>query len=1015
MNKLKILFLLYLAPSLLQGQSEKVSDPIRSFENYWEAFDLYESDVIRKEKNFLTDRWNQIKQEFKRTEIDIESRQIEALKEAIRKYQDQLARFATSDNRPYVMMNLAYVNFRLGKHYKKDSPEYSGEYYTDALRILADLVKQYPAFEKIQESMYLRAIIFSEIDQEESASKVWKQLSESKKDSLFKIHAMTALGDGAFYKENASSAHSYYKKAFSILAGIENKEDSYEKLRLQYRIAWAAYRSAKLSHTIEAGIYLLQPTAFPLNLSLQEDIRNDACDLIADALFEYDDWKYTRLSLSRNVLREEAGRLGLRLMNRYHDSSLVDRMVILGEFLSSEFPSAAESPAILSILAEAYNKNKNEDRYLAALERLALMLPSDSLWRLRNQRSLSATELMEEKSLAAAILLASFHYERGMKISSVSHFETAQAYFDLLIDYDSNHKQVDDWRLKKANSLYFSEKLDKADAVYTELIEKYEVKDSILQVASYQRILTREKILRNLQRKTDFDAESLRSAFSLFEAGVLHFANRFAYSNRVVEVLLLAAAISRDIGEIDKASRYWQRVLVSNPNSNQRGMAIRGLVFSKIQTGESKELVETTKKYLGLENWEKLGSSLGEELRGILSTAVDNSARSLYERGKAVEAGQLILSTLEEQNYLPEHERLYRDASYMLAIGGDWLGAYEASASYLANGSLKAERDDMMYLRARSLDYQLDFRAAAQAYFEFAQAYPKHKRSQQALERSSSLSQGESNWELAAKSSKLLGEQIKSTKKKFRYFLDASGYFDRCDQLTEAKSSLQSAGKFASSEEDKFSVEVKRADLIFRSGEQSRALSIYADIKKHLKIQKENLDGNIFRRLMAEVQFNLAKEEYEKFIDFKLTERSGNLDSNFKEKSKLFSSLVEALEPVSSYDEILGARSRFLLGEASEVFSEELGLVVWDQASGYSAEYIEELQTQAKRLIELSKSFHTQNVLAWKRNPKAYVGNMWMSRSFVKVSGDVVGLDSLQENQQSPVSLTNNIPYQWSL
>ena len=55
-------------------------------------------------------------------------------------------------------------------------------------------------------------------------------------------------------------------------------------------------------------------------------------------------------------------------------------------------------------------------------------------------------------------------------------------------------------------------------------------------------------------------------------------------------------------------------------------MAIRGLVFSKIKEGDSKELISTTKQYLNLENWDKLGSSLGQELRGVLSTAVNDTA-----------------------------------------------------------------------------------------------------------------------------------------------------------------------------------------------------------------------------------------------------------------------------------------------------------------------------------------------------------------------------------------------------
>ena len=169
--------------------------------------------------------------------------------------------------------------------------------------------------------------------------------------------------------------------------------------------------------------------------------------------------------------------------------------------------------------------------------------------------------------MAAAILLASpFHYDRGMKVSSRAHFETAQAYFDLLIDFDPTHVKVNDWRLKKANSLYFAEDYRQADELYTSLIKDFKVDASILQVASYQRILAREKIFRRFleessQSNTDFSAK-----IAPVEESVLHYANRFAYTGRVVEVLLLAASINRDVGLlivlIGIGKRYLYLILV---------------------------------------------------------------------------------------------------------------------------------------------------------------------------------------------------------------------------------------------------------------------------------------------------------------------------------------------------------------------------------------------------------------------------------------------------------------------
>ena len=91
---------------------------------------------------------------------------------------------------------------------------------------------------------------------------------------------------------------------------------------------------------------------------------------------------YAISTFSRKLAAAEAGRIGLRLMSRYYDSMLTDSMIEIGEHLVTDFSKFGTDASHLAILSDAYFKNENEDKYLASLERLALMLPRDSLWRL---------------------------------------------------------------------------------------------------------------------------------------------------------------------------------------------------------------------------------------------------------------------------------------------------------------------------------------------------------------------------------------------------------------------------------------------------------------------------------------------------------------------------------------------------------------------------------------------------------------------------------------------------------
>ena len=150
--------------------------------------------------------------------------------------------------------------------------------FKEALADLANQVKNSRLSKRFRKSLF-EGYYLSRARATESAYKTLERLSKSVPNSLFEVHALTAFRDSAFWVEKASESYSFYKKALKSLGKLKNSTDSYESLRLQYRLAWAAYRSANLSQTIEAGIFLLQPADYSLSTSLQNSIKNDACDL----------------------------------------------------------------------------------------------------------------------------------------------------------------------------------------------------------------------------------------------------------------------------------------------------------------------------------------------------------------------------------------------------------------------------------------------------------------------------------------------------------------------------------------------------------------------------------------------------------------------------------------------------------------------------------------------------------------------------------------------------------------
>ncbi|MFW7380170.1 MAG: tetratricopeptide repeat protein [Oligoflexus sp.] len=993
-------------------------EAVRAYEHYWNSFDTYERTHLRHEKDRLTQSWNQLRQDYREQDQKMASQQIETLKKAAEQYRGHLQRFPNAPNRAYVLLNLAQIINRLGDHHLEMEPGAGKEYKKESLLILGDLAKDYPQFDRADETLYLRALIFTDLNQEESAQRVWQRLSQQKSASLYVVHAHIALGDLDFQKERAKESFQAYRRAISLLEKLNFAEKDYEMLRLQYRLAWAAYRSAELNQCIEAGIRLLQPSTAANSLSVQKKVEEDAADLIADALYEYNDQSYTRSTLSRRILQTHAAGISLRMLRRYISAGVVPEIIELGEFVMESYPSALQTPEILSIVAEAHEKANNEDRYLAALERLALILPENSLWRMRNQGHFEMIQAMEKKALAATILIASHYYEKGMVNSSVPHFNTAASFFDMLLQFQPNHADSESWRLKKAHCHYFSGELDKADKLYSELKDKHNIKTSTLEVAAYQQVMTREKQWRDsFQQYAGKNLKDPRLIQSLreLEKSIEHFANRFPQLNRSVELLLIGAAANRDMERFSQAGKYWQRVMVSNPTPAQRAMAIRGMVMSKVKSGQPEEIIQVARRYLLLENWDDLGMSLGSELRGVLSIATADASKDLNHKGQVKEAGQLLLAVTQEFANLPNRQRLYRDGAFMLAISGEWDQALQAADDYLASNDREV-RGDMVYLRARALEFQLRFKQAAAAYLEMGAQHPQHSRSPSSLERAERLALAEGELSIAAQAAMISAGIEKGRGKKFAAYQRSAQHFAQANEHSKALEAARQALKHAKSRDERMQVEIVMARHTYATGNEVQALKDYQRLAYQAVRYQDNIDKATYQAIYGESTFRQGEEEQARFRDFRIKERSGSILQNIQEKARFFERMVSEYEKSAAANHPdWSPRARFAIGQSAEDFSQEIAEVYMKGAAQLPEATNEQLREQSRRLLQLSRQYHGQNVLLRNREPRLYRNNTWVNQSQVKLAGYITESQNTTDQEQMPFSLTSSLPYQWSL
>jgi tetratricopeptide (TPR) repeat protein len=625
---------------------------------------------------------------------------------------------------------------------------------------------------------------------------------------------------------------------------------------------------------------------------------------------------------------------------------------------------------------------------------------------------------MEDKARPAAVAVASSYYDTGLASGNVKAFRAGASYYDILLEHQPNGPESNTWRLRRAHCYYFSGELDEAAKLYAQLKSEFKVDDDTLQVASYQLVLANEKRWRDAFAKAaDQGNDPLKDtatiqALGALEKSVDEFAARFPSQSRSIDLLLVAASAGRDMDRYDSASRYWQRVLVSQPTPAQRGLAVRGMVFARMKTGSPGDVVEAARRFLKLEDWNTLGANLANEMRGVLSAAALDEGKRLNGSGKVQDAGQMLTQVAEEFPELPDRDRIWRDGAYMLAIAGDWGRAQKAAENYFAAGMLK-NRADMTYLLARAHEYQLKLLDAAKKYFELGEKYPSHTRAGTSLTRAEKLALAEGDYALAAQAAAVQAEHAKRKSERLAHYARAVEYLDKADDPEKATSIAKRRLRASDTAGERIKSRLLLARATYKSGSEQEALDEITIISKDIDRQRAKLEPQEYAALAGETHFLLGEEARRKFEDFRIAERGGDAVAA---KSRLFEELVASYDRAAAAgDPKWATQSRFLLAGAAESFADEVAGEPARTGQATNSKTKSRYESTVDRLRALAKKYYSTNVLAARKDPARYRDDEWVKKSSLRLTGEASDLPESRHRDVIPTAARDDLPSDWSL
>lgn len=997
-------------------------EALSAYKRFWDAFQVYERKRRQAAVNEYQKASELAEQNYIKSDKESAKDRTSTIENAIARYKETLAKAPETSSRPYVLLNLAqmYAELSFLRHEIGDNDD--GSSLKSALSALDDLERNHTNFENLSDGLYLKATLLETAGDKGSAYPIWIKLANSG-FNRFALHANLVMGDAEFDNASPEKAATFYERARDILDKMGRKDRGTDNTRIAYRLAWAKFKAGRYTDTLESIQNAISKNRFVEAGRHQDQLIADLGDLTAYALFAINNDDRTKAILSDRSLLQISPRASITLMSQYIDASQPRNASEIGTIAVAEFPHSQEFPEILRVKATADDKAGRSAAKLEALEKLSLLLPSNSLWRRRNSDNSLLTRNMENLARNAAEFVASAYYQDGLASNNPKKFSMASSHYRILLDDQPNSDKAPSLRLNIANCEYFAGNLLEAERRYTELVAALKTPEDVLMNAYYQRALALEKLWRSefeaiMQRgSSQNNSQRLVSKLNQLELAVEDHANRYPKQSRSIDLLLVAAGANRDQNRFEDATRFWQRALLSNPSPGQRAIAIRGLVFSKIRSGSTPEVIETVSNFLKLEPKNEPLGTLRKELLGVLHSAATDESTRLAKRGSSEQAATLLLQVVSDFDEIPNRDQMWRDGAYFLAISGNW-GRAQASAENYLKVKHKRFDGDMRYLLARAHEYQLRFAEAVKGYIQLAEKHPTHARAVASLERAEKLALADNNYALAGQASELRANLDTRRSNQLSSLTSAINLYSLGGQVKKAMSAAERRRASSKTISDKLEAELLVAQIRYKSGDKQVALDDLDTLAKQIDRSKSDL-GSAYQRLAAQTNMLLGEHALKEFRDIRIDVSTTKASAKVEKKSSLFSELASRFEKVSGLNQPeFSPKARFLVAQSASEFADEINSIPIRTGEPTSLRSQTRFNQNVSRLRDLAQKFHGNNLLAKQRNPNIYSRNEWISRSALALTGNL-GRDPKNRNLSSNVdqlstASSTESPLQWS-
>ena len=977
---------------------------------YWRSFDTFLNDRKRQLKFAKGSLLAKISKDLE--EVDRKEREnaITELQSAADEYRKTLNSELTKVLADQTQLGLAQTLFLLATLIEPKKSKQ--ELLTEAQSLAADHSEKYPKSPNSALALVILARIAEALDQKTKAREIYAKVSAievNQYDDAY-VYAHLNMGDSAFANEDAIGAMNYYEQA---LAHLEKYGDSklakIQQIDTQFRLAWSSYRAAKLEQAIG---YARQVATAPRIYSDDDQLEKmqlDAAEILGNSLFELNNDSITAEYLRMKSLLQSAPKISTTIVKRLIDAQLFEEALTFINLAMGKFPISSELPMWLLAKVDLADKLIKTDERLDAQERFVLISMNSSPWRSKNAKIMGSLQSILDLAPKVGMDFIGASIERGIKNRNNADLNRVSAIASSLLHDYPHHQLASTWMVSRVKALYYLERYAESCNLADKMLKERKLDLTTLDDVLYHRTTCSERQWLQLfssnvnasGKATSYQKDQLDLAAKDMRSAAGTYADRFPGQSRARDLLLLVASDLRDQGDLKEARILWERVLLGKTSAAQRATSIRGIVYAAVEEGDAKVIVDLAERFLKLEDWRELGSPLRNELLGVLATSTIDAGATFAKNGQMLDAGSRMLRSAELVTDLPQRDKIYRDGAYMLAVAGEWDSAMNAADRYLSDTKKKNYRGDLMYLRGRSLEFQMKFTESAKQYLEFAKAYPQSTKAQASLQRAEQLASADDEFGIAADAALHLNREAKLKHVKLAAIRRAVDYFIKGNETDAAITAAAEyrtleGGPIGVVEEQLLVAKAYVAAGLWNRAEVAIKKASGGSLASNPQTEKSRLRG--LSADIALIHLDIMVAQFQQILADAAREDLSLLNTKFADLERLANIAISTRIPR------IVSEARYKAGAIAEHFADELAKISTETP----------FLTQVEKMRMVAKRYHSDNALARMQEPSQYRDDRWSQLSTLKASSGIRNSKSVEYSRDQSI-LSNDVPIHWSL